>query len=276
MQDLILQTWESIQLQILDIIFLFFGKIDFSIFSSSQIIFDIALVTLIIYVILHFIVRIHVFQIIISIIILAILFLMSESFNLTASKVMLQGILILLLISIPIMFQGELRQAFEKVGYSPFHFFKRYKFSFRHQLIKSIKISSDLLAEKRHGALIVIEQTTPLITYAETGIAIGAKISKEILLNIFFPKSPLHDGAVIIRNNIILAAGSVLPLTHTQQEHHYGIRHKSALGLSENTDAIVVIVSEERGEISIAHNGTLIPNIDPDYLEQYLEQHIKK
>jgi diadenylate cyclase len=247
-----------------------FGEIDFSVFSTTQIIIDILLFTTIIYVILRFIVRIHAFQIVITIFIFALLLFFSQSLNLVASQIILKGIFILLLIAIPIMFQQEIRQLFEKLGSSPLLVFQKSKITKRHYLIKTIKQTSGILAEKKHGALIVIEQRSPLYVYSETGLMLNAQISKELLLNIFFPKSPLHDGAVIIRNNIIISAGAVLPFTHTPTEFLYGTRHKSALGLSEITDAVIVVISEERGEISVAHNGEMQSNISIEELEKVL------
>jgi diadenylate cyclase len=276
MKDFILQTWAIIKAQILDVIFLVFGEMDLSIFDKFQMLIDILLVATIIYLVLRFIVRIHALHIFVSALIFSLLLFVSESLNLIASQIVLQGFLLLLLVTIPIMFQHELRHSLERIGYSPFHFFKKSKYSLRHKLIKSVKQASSTLSEKRHGALIAIEQTSPLGVYAETGVPLGAEISKEILLNIFFPKSPLHDGAIIIKNNIILAAGAVLPLTHSTPEYQFGTRHKSALGLAEATDAIVVIISEERGEVSLAHKGEIIPRVDEEFLEDYLKKHIKK
>lgn len=276
MKDFILQTWEIIKTQILDVIFLVFGEIDLSVFSKFQMLIDIIFITIIIYLVLRFIVRIHAFHIFVSALIFSILFFISESLNLLASQIILKGIVLLLLVTIPIMFQHEIRHTLERIGYSPFHFFKKSKYSLRHKLIKSVKQASIILSEKRHGALIVVEQSSPLGVYAETGVPLGAEISKELLLNIFFPKSPLHDGAVIIKKNVILAAGAVLPLTHSNSEYQFGTRHRSALGLAEATDAIVVIVSEERGEISIAHKAEIIANVNEVFLEDYLKKNIKK
>lgn len=254
--------------------FFIFGEIDFSVFTASQIVIDIALVTLMVYILLRFIARVHAFQIVITTLIFGLLLFLSYSFNLVASQLVLQGIFIVILISLPLMFQNEIRKNFEKFGNSPLIFFKKEKNSKRHFLIKTIKQSSTILAEKKHGAIIVIEKGNPLYVYAETGVILNAEATKELILNIFFPKSPLHDGAIIIRENTIISAGSVLPLTHSTTEHMYGTRHKSAIGLSEVTDAIVVVISEERGEISIAHEGELIRNVSSEYLEHYLEENL--
>ena len=258
----------------LQAIYFIFGEIDFSVFDSTQVTIDILLVAALIYLVLRSIERIHASQVITSTMILAFLVYLSQSFNLIASKIVLQGIFVLLLVSIPFMFQQEIRHLFERLGKSPFIFFKKENISTKHRIIKAIKHSCQILSEKKHGALIVVEKSSSLQIYAETGILLNAKISKELLLNIFYPKSPLHDGAVIIRNNKIISAGAVLPFTHSTSEYMYGTRHKSALGLSEITDAIVVVISEERGEISIAREGVFRSNITPLQLEEYLQKEI--
>ncbi len=257
-----------------DSIYFLFGEIDFSIFSTTEVIIDILLVTIIIYIIFRSIVKIHAIQVMVTTLIFGTLFFISQNFNLVASKIILQGLLLLLIISIPLMFQQEIRQLFEKIGHSPFIFFKRRKHSARHKLIKAIKQAVNILAEKRHGSIIAIEKTSPLLIYAETGVMLNADLTKELLLNIFFPKSPLHDGAVIIKKNYIISAGAVLPFTHSAQDYIYGTRHKAALGLSEMTDAVVIITSEERGVFSVAQNGEFLPKDKIADLEKYLEDNL--
>ena len=254
---------------------LIFGEIDFSVFSYSQVVIDILSVTLLTFVLLKLIARVHAFRILFTALIFAILLFISQNFNLHASQIILQGILILILVSVPLMFQQELRKFFEKFISSPLSIFKKYHISQKHKLVKSVKQAAEILAEKQQGAIIAIEKANPLDVYSETGTPLQAEISKELILNIFFPKSPLHDGAIIVRDTTILSAGCVLPLTQTVSEYIYGTRHKSALGLSEATDAIIIVVSEERGEISIAHEGELNANISLDYLEDFLNEQIK-
>lgn len=170
------------------------------------------------------------------------------------------------------MFQQETRQIYERLRNAPLLFFTK-KVPEKHRIIKTLKHSVFFLKDRKHGALIVIERSYPLQVYAGTGILINANLSKELLLNIFFPKSPLHDGAVIIRDNKIVCAGAVLPFTHTLKEY-MGTRHKSALGLSEITDAIVLVVSEERGSLSIFHNGKMHKDVEGKFLEEYLQKNI--
>ncbi|HPO05847.1 MAG TPA: diadenylate cyclase CdaA [Candidatus Gracilibacteria bacterium] len=265
----------EIKQNILDLIFLIFGEIDFSVFNFWQISLDILLFTSITFLILKFIIRVRAIQMVGASLLLGVLLFVSQSLHLVASQQILKWIFLLIIIIIPVMFQNEIRHFFEKMGHSPLAFFRKTNTNHRHQLIKILKQASQILAKNKHGALIVIEQNSPLHIYAETGLLLNAKISKEIILNIFFPKSPLHDGAIIIRNSTILAAGAVLPFTHIIGEHSYGTRHKSALGVSEITDAIVIVVSEERGKISIAHHGEMMSNIKSKFLEKYLQDHLK-
>ncbi len=266
---------QRIQTKISSMISFIFGEIDFSVFDQAQVITDIIISTIIIFIILKSIKRIHVAHIIFLTILFGIFVFITKTFNFYTSYVLFQGIFILTVISIPLILQKELRQILEQLSNIPALIFKRTTISKKHKLIKSIKQATSILANKRHWALIAIEQTFPLYIYSETGIPLNANISKELILNIFFPKSPLHDGAIIIKNNNIISAGAVLPFTHTQQDYIYWTRHKSALGLSEITDAIIIVVSEERWHISIAYEGKLISEIDENDLEKFLIKNIK-
>ena len=139
--------------------------------------------------------------------------------------------------------------------------------------ILSIQKACKNLAATNTGALIVIARESSMDLYTETGDIVNARLSSRILESIFFKNSPLHDGAVILKNNTIVAARCVLPFTSsTSLSPVYGMRHKAGIGISEDTDAFVVIVSEERGEISIAERGQLTPNISVDDLWQILNK----
>ncbi len=169
-----------------------------------------------------------------------------------------------LLVAIPVIFQPELRRALERLGrfneviVSP----RRGDFE---MMVRVVSDSAARLAAKRHGALIVIERETGLQDLVDTGVKIDSEITAELLGTIFFPNSPLHDGGVIVRDMRVAAAGCVLPLTATQfEDARFGLRHRAGIGVTEGTDAIAVIVSEEHGSISIAHNGRLVRHIAPD------------
>ncbi|KAA6303604.1 MAG: Cyclic di-AMP synthase CdaA [Candidatus Ordinivivax streblomastigis] len=139
--------------------------------------------------------------------------------------------------------------------------------------IMPIVLATINMAKRKEGALIVIQQDIPLDTYIETGEVINANISSRLIENIFFKNSPLHDGAMVISGKKIKAAACVLPVSHKQDiPKRYGLRHRSALGLAEQTDAKIIIVSEETGKISLAHNGHLYPNLLAEELQKMLTQ----
>jgi len=275
MKETFILLWQNIQESFSQLIFFIFGEIDFSVFTSFQIITDILFLSIIFFLILRFILKIRAFQILGGFAMLAVIFLISYSLELQSTQTLIKWMFITFIVTIPLLFHHELRHSFDKLFYTPGFFFQKSHVSLKHKIIKSIKQASQTLAEKHHGGTIVIEQQSPLRSYIDTGIAIHAEISKELLLNIFFPKSPLHDGAVIIRKQYIVSAGSVLPLSYLNTEKQYGTRHKSALGLSEVSDAIIIVISEERGCMSIVHNGNFLQNVSEDYLEHYLEEHLK-
>jgi diadenylate cyclase len=127
------------------------------------------------------------------------------------------------------------------------------------------------LAARRHGALLAIERDIALKSFLESGVAIDAPLEPDLLLTIFFPRTPLHDGGVILRGDRVLAARCVFPLSQRLDlDGELGTRHRAALGLSEETDAVVVVVSEETGAISIAHDGRLFRRLNPEKLRRYL------
>jgi diadenylate cyclase len=254
-------------------IFFLFGEIDFSVYSSFQIIIDIFLVSVCLYFLFRFIKRIHATYVLLVFVFLLGFLYLAKIYHFLLAYIFLQVLLVLLIVSIPLMFQQETRQFFEKIRNIPWYFFPSKKQKQKTVIIKILKKVSKILAEKRHGALIVLEKNYPLHIYSGTGIILNAKISKELLLNLFFPKSPLHDGAVIIKDDRVICAGAVLPFTHSHSEY-MGTRHKSAIGLSEMTDAIVIVISEERGEIALARNGKLYLNIKDEYLEHYLNENL--
>lgn len=174
-----------------------------------------------------------------------------------------------LLVAIPVIFQPELRRALERLGR-----FNEVLVSRRSELEVEVRIigtAVQSLAAHRYGALIVLERDTGLQDLVDTGVAMDSQLSPEILLTIFYPNTPLHDGGVIVRQGRIVAAGCVLPLTTSHiDDYRIGLRHRAGIGVSEGTDAIAIIVSEERGTISIAHEGRLIRGIEPDRLQNAL------
>lgn len=208
-----------------------------------------------------------------GVILLGVFFTILSSFDtLPAVSWLFQRALPALLLAIPVIFQPELRRALERVG----RVVQIGEPSTRHaadadHMISIIALACQRLADRKHGALIVLERATGLESYADTGVKIDAVITSELLQNIFFRNSPMHDGAVIIRQQRVLAAACILPLTSSyMSDRRLGLRHRAAIGITEATDALAVVVSEEHGTISIAHNGRIIRRLDAARLEMIL------
>ena len=183
------------------------------------------------------------------------------------------------LIAVVVIFQPELRKALEQLGNKrylagllQFDDLKDKKEIFSDRTIDELVKASYEMAKHKTGALIVIEQEINLQDYINTGIDIDAFVSNQLLINIFEHNTPLHDGAVIIRGNRIVSATCYLPLSDNMGlSKELGTRHRAGAGISEATDAFVIIVSEETGKVSIAHNGQLVRNVDGEYLRNKLE-----
>jgi diadenylate cyclase len=175
------------------------------------------------------------------------------------------------LVSIPVIFQPELRRALERLGRTGQILARPSHEALTAQVINDMCLACRRMASRRHGALIVLERETGLQEYIDTGVTIQGKISSQLLETIFFPSTALHDGAVIIRGDRIVAAACVLPLTESVlPDSHLGTRHRAGVGVTEQSDAISVIVSEETGIISVAHNGRMIRRLDERRLAKVL------
>jgi len=198
--------------------------------------------------------------------------LLTSIFRLTAFSWLMTKALPALLLAIPVIFQPELRRALERLGRAGAFPNLQAQEPVIKQVIDGVVVASGLLAERRHGALIVLERDTGLEEYVDTGVRLDAVLSPELLLTLFYPSTALHDGAVIIRGGKVVAAGCVLPLsTGTSMDYLLGTRHRAGIGLTEQTDAVVVIVSEETGIISVAYNGKIIRRLDESRLTKILE-----
>ncbi len=175
-----------------------------------------------------------------------------------------------------ILFHPELRRAIEKVGYSKFNFLGfgegKNEDSAKLESINQICKAVGSMHENKVGALIVIERETSLNEIVSTGTVVDAKITPELICNVFYPKSPLHDGAMIIRNERVYAAACILPLTASRRvDKELGTRHRAAIGLSESADAVVVVVSEETGKISVVIDGKIKRGYNPQTLHEELK-----
>lgn len=182
--------------------------------------------------------------------------------------------------AIIIVFQPEIRRALEQLGQQSFatslRIFSEGKENgerFSEKTIEELVKGTFLLARHKTGALIVLEQEVSLAEYEETGIAIDAIVTNQLLINIFEHNTPLHDGAVIVRGNRITSATCYLPVSKNMKlSKELGTRHRAGVGISEVTDSFTIIVSEQTGKVSIAKNGTLIRNVDADYLRMKLQE----
>ncbi len=172
-----------------------------------------------------------------------------------------------LIIAVPIIFQPEIRRALERIGRTGLRGWAQPGFS---ELIDTVTRTAMHLAVQRHGALIVFERETGLENYVETGIRINGEPSAELLGGIFYPNSPLHDGAVILREGRMVAAGCTLPLSETRLPGEMGLRHRAGLGVTEGTDAVSLMVSEETGMVAVATDGRLYTRLDEPRLHELL------
>ncbi|NOR89773.1 MAG: TIGR00159 family protein [Anaerolineales bacterium] len=195
--------------------------------------------------------------------------------NLPAFTWLLEASLPALLIAIPVIFAPEIRRALERLGRTSNMFFLSTAPDHIEELIETVCITAQRLSDRRYGALIVIEREVPLADYKETGVVLDAELTPQLLLQIFHINTPLHDGAAIIEKDRIAAAGCVMPLSSSgtlsrSTDRSMGLRHRAALGISEVSDAVSVVVSEETGGISVTHNGRIIRRLDQARLKNIL------
>lgn len=209
-----------------------------------------------------------------AIIFLAMVYILATVFDLQTLNWILARTWPALLIAIPVIFQPELRRALEQLGHTGSRLRENFPANAdvgTEQAIDEIVRAAGQLARQRYGALMIIERETGLQDYAESGVPIDAKLTRQLLINIFYPNSPLHDGAVLTRGDRILAASVVLPLTdNISASSQLGTRHRAAIGVTEDSDALAVVVSEETGQIAVAHSGRLIRGLDQDRLRRVL------
>jgi diadenylate cyclase len=205
--------------------------------------------------------------------------LLTSFINLPAFSWLVKTVVPALLFAVPVIFAPEIRRGLEKLGRAgPYKLFVRQNFAQDQQIqqtIHGVVTAAARLSARQHGALIVIQRRDNLDDYVRTGVRLNASVTPELLLQIFYPNTPLHDGAVIIADNLIVSASCVMPLSASgiltrSPERQMGLRHRAALGTSEATDAITVVVSEQTGSISIAHNGRMIRRLDSERLENIL------
>jgi diadenylate cyclase len=237
---------------------------------------DIIVIALLIYKAIEFLRDTRAGQLVKGIGLLVLTFLLATAFELPTLKWLLNKVLDYAIIVVAIVFQPEIRRLLEKFGRSNFNPFGKEQTlddegERLRNCIDSVCQAVSVMSDKRIGAIIVFERKTMLGEIVNTGTLMNAEASYELIGNVFFPKSPLHDGALIIRDGTLCAAGCILPLTaNNNLNSQLGTRHRAAIGMSENSDAIVLVVSEETGTISLARNG----QIDRDFNSVTLKEEL--
>ena len=234
---------------------------------------DVALTALLIYGLFSLIRGTRAVRLVIGVIVLYGVYVAAQFFGLQLLSQVLQTGAVVGLLAIVVVFQPELRRALERIGRvgSLGWLLAPASLDIVERVAAEVARAAVSLAAQRHGALMVLERETGLEDAAETGVMIHADLSVELLETIFMPRTALHDGAVIIRGERLVAAGVVLPLTElTVQTERLGTRHRAALGITEQTDAVVVVVSEESGAISLVERGRIIRNLDEERLARAL------
>ena len=234
---------------------------------------DIFLVWFVFYKLLQIIKGTKAVQLLRGILLIVVVRFASEIIGLHTLSYLMEDVMTWGVLAIIIIFQPELRRALEQLGRG--RLFTRTNFqeeNIQEQTIEAIVKSTTYMAKRRIGALLSIERETGLNDYIETGIRLDSRVSSELLINIFIPNTPLHDGAVILQNGTVAAAACYLPLSESPfVSKELGTRHRAALGISEVTDSITIVVSEETGSISLTKNGELYRNLSIDELQKMLE-----
>lgn len=233
---------------------------------------DIALVTTVIYALLRLVrgtqgeVLLRGVIVLVVVVALLNLFLPLQGFSW-----LLQSALPAILVAIPVIFAPEIRRALERIGRAGLWLPQSNPSEETKPAVRALVSAAWRLSQQRHGGLVVIERTTGLKEHTTSGVPLDAVLTDSLLLQIFYPNTPLHDGAVIVNGNRVVAAACVMPLTTAvYSDQKIGLRHRAALGITEVSDAIAIVVSEETGSISVVHNGRMIRHLDRNRLKHIL------
>jgi len=237
-------------------------------FDPVRDLIDVLLVTAGIYWLLLLIRGTRAVQILVGLIVLLVLSLASEIFQLVTLRQILDNFLGSAVLIIVVLFQHDIRRALARVGRG---FFPSVSAQEASQLLEEVVRAAQTLAQKRVGALVVLERETQLDDQIEAGTSLDAAVSKELLTSIFLPYSPLHDGAVVVQRGRLAYAGCILPLTLREDlPEGVGTRHRAAVGITEETDAVVIVVSEENATISVVLRGEMVQGLDAPRLRVVL------
>lgn len=244
-------------------------------------ILDVILVALLLYYCIKLVRQTRAFHLVKGIVLLGLVYFVVSTLQMTTVSYLFSRFFGDIIVVMVLLFQPEIRQAVESFGRGDFRKLSLFSLKGNNFSLDEYKTSASNIAkaaanmsEKKVGALIVIEGKTMLGDVISTGTAVDSAVSSAVIENIFFPKAPLHDGAMIIRDNRILSAGCILPLTQKDISKELGTRHRAAVGISEHSDAVVVIVSEETGAISLASAGKLTRNLTLGELHEQLTEYM--
>lgn len=204
----------------------------------------------------------------------AVLFFVARTTGLVTLETIIEKVLIFLPFAIIVLFQQEIRRALARFGRNPL--MARTAVSRVDEVVEEIALAASSMSSRKIGALIVVARSEGLRNYTENGIAIDARVSFDLLVNVFAPGTPLHDGAVIVEGDRLVAAACYLPLSSSVElSTSYGTRHRAAVGISEETDALAVVVSEETGRVSLAMGGNLLRDLDGTQLREELRDRLR-
>jgi len=235
---------------------------------------DVLIVAVFVYYILVLIRGTRAVQLLLGMLVLVGVYGVAVLLNLRLTQFVLQALFAFGIIAVAVVFQPELRRVLGQIGQlGPLNrLLAPLPEEQVEHVVDELVRAALLISEAHHGALIVVERATGLQDYSETGVPVNGRLTAELLASIFMTRSPLHDGAVIVRGGTIVAAACLLPLEDTQDRsaHRYGMRHRAALSISGQTDSVVVIVSEETQTISVASNGRMIGGLDEERLRRVL------
>lgn len=225
---------------------------------------DILFVTFLLYYCIKILRQTRAFNLIKGLVLVGIVYMVVSALNMSASTFLFNNLFRDIVLVMILIFQPEIRSAIEAFGRGDLRKINIFTSRSSDYYNDAVRVSASNIAkasvnmsEKKIGALIVLEGKTPLGEILSSGVEVDSNVTVPVLENIFFPKAPLHDGAIVIRDNRIHSAGCILPLSQSEMSFELGTRHRAALGISENSDALVIVVSEETGKISVAQNGVL-------------------
>lgn len=211
------------------------------------------------------------------ILLVVVIVLFTSLVDLPAFSWLVMNALPALLLSVPVIFAPEIRRTLERLGRagSIWPISNKAAMQETEEVVRAVVSASARLSARQHGALIVLQRLDSLGEYVNSGVKLNAQVTPELLLQVFYPNTPLHDGAAIVAEGRLVAAACVMPLSSSgilnrSPERQMGLRHRAALGISEVSDAVAVVVSEETGSISISHSGRMIRRLDPERLENIL------